>query len=254
MKREVANFENEAALCNAFIAAVKDEWDVYPETAGFDILLSRKADGAQIGIEAKLALNAKVLDQALPYLSDWSAAETGPDYRAVLVPDGKVQGLYSSLCRMLGITIIMMKDQEAGRYSTPFFPYLPGPDTWASRDWHQWCPNHRCSLPDYIPDVEAGHSAPVALTEWKIKAIKLAIVMETRPVTRADFKVLGLSPSRWTDPWTGWLDKTPDGYVPGASLPDFKAQHPVNYEQIKADADKWMLPQMPLARQGALSL
>lgn len=83
-------FPTEAALCEAFIRDVQAirGWIVYPETAGFDILLVREDTGHQLGIEAKLRLNEKVIDQILP--SDWSnlCNDEGPDWRAVLVPEG----------------------------------------------------------------------------------------------------------------------------------------------------------------------
>ncbi|TIU81425.1 MAG: hypothetical protein E5W01_20510, partial [Mesorhizobium sp.] len=65
MAKAKAVFESEAALCAAFIARLPKDWTAYPETAGFDILLVRGADGAQIGVEAKMTLNAKVLMQAV---------------------------------------------------------------------------------------------------------------------------------------------------------------------------------------------
>ncbi len=80
------------------------------------------------------------------------------------------------------------------------------------------------------------------------------IVLEERPVTRADFKHLGLSPSRWTDPFTGWLKPTDAGYVRGPGIPDFAAHHPLNYAQIKADRAKWMPPVPAKQRQGTLPL
>jgi hypothetical protein len=49
-------------------------------------------------------------------------------------------------------------------------------------------------LPSYAPDVIAGAFAPVRLTPWKIKALKIAAPIELR--TRADFKHLGLDPRR----------------------------------------------------------
>ena len=75
-------------------------------------------------------------------------------------------------------------------------------------EWHDWCPNQRCKIPDYVPDVAAGRSAPLQLTEWKVRAIKLAIILEERPVTRADFKALKLHPQRWLDPSAKWLVST----------------------------------------------
>lgn len=233
-------FTKEADLCTAFIAeATRDgQWVAYPETAGFDIVLARKDNALQIGIEAKLALNAHVLNQALPRYR-WDIGYTGPDYRAVLVPGGKTQlGLYS-IAAHLGITVLTFNAGYPNSPRVAVAPALPNA-AWEHEHWHEWCPMKRLALPDYVPDVGAGHPAPVALTEWKIKAIRLAIILEERPVTRADFKALSLDPSRWTDKWTGWLEATPQGYVPRPGhIPDFKAQHPVNYEQIKADRAKW---------------
>jgi hypothetical protein len=93
-------------------------------------------------------------------------------------------------------------------------------------------------VPDYVPDVIAGASAPVALTAWKVKAIRLAVLLEERAVTRADFKHLQLSPTLWTGP-QGYLMRTPAGYVPGDRMPDLRRQHPRNYEEIRADKARW---------------
>ncbi len=78
------------------------------------------------------------------------------------------------------------------------------------------------------------------LSEWKIAAIKMAIILERRAVTRADFRALKMSPTRWLDPRDGWLTRCEDGYVATPRLPDFRAQHPVNYQQIRDDAPKWL--------------
>ncbi|PVE25408.1 hypothetical protein DC522_05800 [Microvirga sp. KLBC 81] len=249
-----AQFEKEADLCSAFIeAATKGgTWKAYPETAGFDILLVRN-DGVQIGVEAKLALNAKVLAQILPGHINYSYASTGPDYRAVLVPAGK-DGALRSVCAALGITVITCRHEQPGdRWYRIYGPELPNTRYVDSSDWHEWAPMKRCDVPDYVPDVSAGVASPVSLSAWKVKAIKLAIILEERPVTRADFKALQLSPTRWTDPYTGWLRKTDEGYVPGPHMPDFKAQHPRNYEEIKADRDRWMpgaIPMVTRPKQG----
>ena len=245
---------SEAALCNDFIAlATKDKtWAAYGETGGWDILLVRKADGFQIGIEAKLALNNKVVTQALPHRW-WHYADTGPDCRAVLVPEGtKAVGL-ETICGWLGLTVITLRaPAPRGVWYAPFDPQLPTVDERWDGDahWHEWCPVNRVPLPDYLPDVATGVAAPVQLTAWKVKAIKLAIVLESRPVTRRDFKALHLDPSRWTDRHTGWLVPTSQGYVRSGAMPDFKVQHPVVYEQIKADAGTWLKGE--LAGEGTL--
>jgi len=259
-------FATEAEMCARFIAALPDMWTAYPETGGFDILLARNADGFQIGIEAKLRLNAKVICQAAEYPSHCYVDQPGPDCRAVLIPDGVGMDL-AALCPLVGITVIRMSklgldrdgkivwyDRErtmarlaSGGYSYPFHPQLPGRDDsgWPHDQWFELCPLKRIDLPGWIPDVEAGRSAPVALTDWKIRAIKIVVTLERRGfVTRQDFAHLKISMSRWTQ--GQWLKSDGCGnWTAGDYLPDFRAQHPVNFTQIEADYDKWKNPVEP---------
>jgi len=252
--KQKSSYSKESDLCADFIDAVKrtrygGDWIIYPETEGFDIVLARASDGLQIGVEAKLRLNVEVVCQALPHRADYGFL--GPDHRAVLVPREKTQIGIGSICAALGITVIGFS-KEQHRIGNGFSPMLPKPEDSWREDWHHWCPVRRLKLPEFIPDVAAGVKAPVQLTAWKIKAIKIAIILEQRPVTRADFKALQIDPSRWMDPWLGWLERTADGYVAGARMPDFKAQHPVNYEEIKAQVASWLPKES--AKQGALAI
>lgn len=246
-------FASEAEMCAAFVSCLSDGWVAYPETAGWDILLVRPADGFQIGVEAKLRLNAKVFAQALE--GSWPEM-SGPDCRAVLVPMGE-SGAFGEIAAYIGLTIIGMRRRE--HYDRPhhaFHPELPKPQNrygYVNNNWREMLPVKRCRLPDYVPDVCAGHSAPVQLTHWKIQAIKIGIILETRGfVTRADFKALGLDHRRWTSAWLD-IDPSGRGWIAGPYTPNFRIQHPTNYEQIKADADKWM-PPPALVLQPALDL
>lgn len=246
-------YPTEAAMVEAFVAEVKRKggcvswrgqtWVPYAETGGFDLLLVEEKTGLQIGIEAKLSLNAKVLAQAIPrqyYFSD-----TGPDYRAVLVPQNKCQLHMKEIAAALGITVITIwpSEMRRGNAGADIRPYhLPSQETYGTYEWFPFIPAQRVKLPEYVPDVCGGHSAPVALTHWKIKAIKLMILLERRGyVTRHDMKLLQISPSRWTERHAGYLspDTIKGGYVWNERTPDLKAQHPVNYVQIEADFDKW---------------
>lgn len=245
MRPDPGKYLKESDLCRDFIDVVAKEgdWVCYPETAGFDILLRRKADDIQIGVEAKLKLNGKVVAQALPEHIRLIHDFRGPDYRAVLVPEYATSDL-APICEALGITVIVVRRQFlTDKWNSPIWPPLPKPGQWyaygGEGDWFDWCPSERCRLPDYVPDVRAGDSAPVKLSDWKIRAIKLSILLDQRPVTRRDFKALGLSPSRWTDPYAGWLVKSDRGYMRGKHCPDFRAQHPKNYAEIEADKPKW---------------
>lgn len=232
-------FAKETDLCAAFIAELPDTWTAYPETGGFDILLSRATDGFQIGIEAKLKLNAKVALQAAEYFGYHYVDRPGPDCRAVLVPEGYNRDL-AAICRLLCITTIVVRPKRPYVICSPIHPRLPEiGDSYWNDDWHECAPAKRIELPDWIPDVSAGDSAPVALTDWKVRAIKIVITLQRRGyVTRSDFAFFKISMSRWTQ--GRWLVKHPGGgWTAGPYLPDFRAQHPVNFPQIDADFEKW---------------
>lgn len=245
-------FAKESDLCAAFIAALPKEWTAYPETCGFDIVLVR-ADGFQIGVEAKLRLNAKVILQAAEDMRHYYVDRPGPDCRAVLVPEAHNSEL-ATLCRLLCVTVVTHRPPEHGVIRSPIWPELPdGKDIYRNGQWYELAPARRIELPDWIPDVTAGASAPVALTDWKIRAIKIAVTLAKRGfVTRADFAFHKISMSRWTQ--GGWIVKDGrGGWIPGPYLPDFRAQHPVNYPQIEADYEKWKSPdQVAGMKQGAM--
>ena len=233
---------------------VGQPWIVYPETGGWDIVLVRECDGFQIGVEAKLSLNADVLVQALG--SRKGSGSTGPDVWAVLVPDYAAVNGMAILARHLGIAIITARsarppsEQEArweyGNHDAHFDPDLPRVDdgsfSYGPGSWPERCPDHRIKLPDWVPDVAAGVPAPTMLTDWKIRAIKIAIILEKRGwVTRTDFKSLRIDMTRWTQSrWLVPMENRPKCWCAGNRTPDFRRQHPVNFVQIEADIAKWL--------------
>lgn len=245
MKREPP-FKSEAEMCAAFIEWAKrfPEWTPYPETCDWDILMVH-ADGTQIGIQAKLKLNLAVIAQAIEQ-GGWYPRRIGPDFRAVLVPEGHSLAF---LCNAIGITVI---DGYCDRYATgkasvpKFTPSLNDRDD--DREWHYVNPARRHELPRYVPaDVPAGVPSPSPLTRWKIAALEIVAMLEIHGrVTREDFKIAGIDHRRWTQPgWSSaWLDPVPG--VPGAwqwneskrSELAFAAQHPIVYPQVLADIRK----------------
>lgn len=287
-KASKADFKNEAALCAAFIASVPEEWTAYAETAGFDILLVRKADGAQIGVEAKMTLNAKVLLQAVEGIYSGHGREgEGPDFRAALVPAGTAGAELKQVARYLGLTVIECNsaegreafiqraiermagwgypetnrrpaaEREADRDCPVYSPELPKVDGNEWRVvWNDFCPAARCKVPEYVPDVVAGASGPSQLSEWKIKAIKICILMERRGfVTCKDFAHIKIDRKRWHD--MGWISHDHEShargqFVAGKSPLNLRTQHPVNYEQIAADFEKWAPKTPELLTQGEL--
>lgn len=238
-------FATEAEMVAAWVAQLRSrrngasDWTVYAETAGWDLLLVHR-DGYQLGLEAKLSLNAKVIDQTLKGCHKWYDGD-GPDYRGALVPKDCIQHHLASICRAIGIGIVEVRPPERG---VTYGLGLPDEGLWGG-GWPSWLPAERCKLPDYVPDVEAGKKSPVALTHWKVKAIRLMILLERRGfVTRSDMKALQIGPTRWTDRFNGFLAADParGGYVRCKYTPDLRAQHPVNYAEIEADFEKWCPP------------
>lgn len=229
MKREPV-FETEAALCAAFIAwATLEGYVCYPETAGFDILLVDK-NGFQIGVEAKLRLNVKVITQALPSYE----AAVGPDHRAVLVPE--LDGCLRTLCAHIGVAVFYCTTRHLS-YKTHHFAR----DALYVEELFDWNPVRRCTLPAYVPDVPAGVPAPVQLTPWKIGALKvLAQIAIAGSITRQQISAFGIDPRRWCsgDHWLIPLDGDPKRggrWVRGPKCPAFDAQHPDVFARIKAE-------------------
>ncbi len=233
-------FTREADLCAAFMAALPEDWVAYPETGDFDILLVRIADGLQIGVEAKLRLNAKVIRQACEPSRPDRLTSPNPDCRAVLVPQGAAGADLIELCGLLGLTVITM----GANPRQPFMPPLPRPKQDArSLTWFELSPAERIPLPEFVPDVVAGAPRPARLTAWKIKAIRIAVTLERRGfVVRQDFKHHQVSMQRWVAPRFGWLVRQERGWGRGPHLPDFRAQHPKNWVQIEAAYETWRLP------------
>ncbi|TAI67610.1 hypothetical protein [Bradyrhizobium sp. Leo170] len=246
MAKAAKPFETEADLCKRFISALPEGWTPYNEHAGWDILLVRNADGFQIGIEAKLRFGTDVINQCLEEYGAYDADRMGPDCRAVLVPYDAPGG-FGLICAYIGLTIIRVRSQQQTdalpRFYRPevFEPGLPGDKHGINqKHWYEWAPAHRHRLPDYVPDVVAGSPSPVQLTDWKIAAIKIAIILEKRGfLIRADFKHVNIDHRRWLPSGNGWLVLDGGVYRASRGFPDFKVQHPRVYGEIAADYDKW---------------
>lgn len=242
MAKKEPRYTTETALCADFIAWTKASagkwsygvqtpaWTPYAETADWDILLVA-ADGTQIGIQAKLKFNMKVIDQAIP--DGWAHwHDHGPDFRAILIPER--DGIADKVCAALGLMVFAPSHRDFNR--TTGYEFTPGLDLQHSTGWHYWSPRQRCALPEFVPDVPAGASGPVQLTKWKIGALRIVAMLEVRGhVTRADFRAAGIDPRRWTGP-SGWLQPgaVPGQYVRGDAL-DFDKQHPEVYAQVLAE-------------------
>jgi hypothetical protein len=253
MKREIAKFDSEAQMCALFIAIATGEvansnhrarptgWKAYAETGGFDILMAR-ADGFQVGIEAKLRLNDDVILQAMEQHDAWGATMSGPDCRAVLVPYGTGSRLHHVACKRMGIQIITIAGETMQGRHQLVHPDLPMEGHWQG-DWPEMLPTQRIKLPEFVPDVAAGSPSPLQLTVWKVKAIKIACIMERRGwVCRQDFKHIGIDHRRYLD--SRWISVVDGAWRRGPSWPDLRAQHPRNFGEIDALYENWKPPEL----------
>lgn len=222
-------------------------------------MLVNRVGGWQIGIEAKLTLNAKVLAQAI----DGQRLAQGPDFRAVLV--GKVVAENAEIARALGLTVITpmaeRTEQNWGSFKSfakqgpripSFAPQLPETESlvrigewWSDWDRYPWFdrfPSNRHKLPDYVPEVACGVPSPMILSDWKIKAMRVCVWVEKHGViTRAIFKKLGIDPSRWMN--GVWLKAglNRGDWVEGPRFPgdQIRREHPNIYAKIEADYSEW---------------
>ena len=249
-------FTSEAELVAVYLGIVEKQntearegdgrWIVYPETCGFDLLLVHDLTGIQVALEAKLSINVKVLCQALSGMDSWR--DKGPDYRAVLVPGREIQNGVEWLAGRLGVTILSPYNMGYGakpRWECrPDLPTERAEKYHVQDRWFPWCPAERMALPEYVPDVEAGKPSPMALTPWKIAAIKLSVLLDKRGyITRADMKALHLNSSYFCGPNWRLHPAHRQGrfqcYTAGPYWPDFRAQHPKNYAEIETDFPTW---------------
>jgi hypothetical protein len=180
-------YPTENALCESFIANLPPGIEVYPETCGWDILLILPS-GEQLGVQAKLSPNVKVLSQALPP----GKSRPGPEYHAVLVPHAPRSFL--KVAKALGVYVI-----RPNRYSAV--------KRWQSLDylgqgWKKWWHPKQHKLPPIKPNTLPGIPSPRTLTDWRVRALRVCAVLRKRGwVTSADFKKYGVSMTLWKAQW-----------------------------------------------------
>ncbi len=235
---------SEQELCAAFIREFNKQpgWVCYPETAGFDVLVVHE-DGWQIGVEAKLKLNAKVADQVLPAIWDDQYGYPGPDYRMVIVGSITEANLgIAKMLDMLGVSVLSPRattEYQGGQFVDGW--------TFDLRSWltdrycrnlaFDWNPAQRCEVPCVVPDVPAGVPAPLRLTPWKERALKVIATLRRQGfITVKQIAEHGISASVWTRGPSPWLVKGIERgqWIAGDKLPAFDLQHPEAYAKIAA--------------------
>jgi hypothetical protein len=194
----------EAELCSRFAdVAAAEGYVVYPETAGWDLLLV-DSSGEQCGVEAKLRASFDVLHQAYDPWYRFARPKSGPTYRAVLVP--KAGGAFCDVAGWLRLVVFDWGEltreenpRRSGRRSrgTHHGLHRTIRETLScGHRWDSYAKPH--DLPPVVPGVPAGVPSPVRLTTWKLGAIRVALRLRARGyVTSADHKACGIDAGRW---------------------------------------------------------
>lgn len=189
-------FESEAELCSNLMDAARAEgFKVYPETSGWDILLER--DGVQLGIQAKLHANFSVVAQALPSAYYWQKRPRpakGPAFRCVAVP--KCDGAFKHVC--MRCKIVVMTPDTLGRFDLRY---------WKDLAFYDWKPELPSWVPPFEPDLQAGVPSPVSVTPWKLKAVKLSLLLlEQGFITTKDASAFGINIKGWVQ--SKWIKQS----------------------------------------------
>lgn len=235
---------SEAELCDIFMKEFNaiDGWSCYPEAAGFDILVVHQ-DGRQIGVEAKMQLNAKVADQILPDRYEFYG-RPGPDYRLVIV--SKITDASRGIVKMLdqlGVKVMVPREswntQLQRHYSFDLRQNLI--EASGRQPYHydictfDWNPPERCQVPVMVTSLRAGIPCPVRLTPWKEKALMVLAQLRSQGfITAKQISSHGVGVTAWTQaPGSkpAWLAKgTERGtWIETEHLPAFDKQHPEVY-------------------------
>jgi hypothetical protein len=197
-------FDSERELCQFFMEAARDQgWSVYPETAGYDILLvaTDKVRGGsvqvhdQVGVEAKLRGNVTVLRQAMPSVRRRGSS---PHFFSVLVPTASQDFKY--VATQLGIVVFSALQPQGWR---DLVKKAPNVASKLARHY-RYEGAEPCWTPGMHIDIEAGVASPKSITPWKIAAVKLCLrAARYGTVTSADFRDAGISTTVFRT--NGWI-------------------------------------------------
>ena len=197
------SFAAESDLCEAFAAtATAGGWVVYPETAGWDLLLVRR--DVQVGVQAKLLGRPWVLLQACPDRRE----RRGPHYRLALVGGWPGRGEsaqrnaraeFCALAHHLRILVATPPDHDAvvfGYHDSWVMSLMHPPLNLGRRRcvrpsldwrWYRWRPEAPETLPPIVPRVPAGVPSPETVTSWSVAAVRLEqLALAQGHVTVAD--------------------------------------------------------------------
>jgi len=189
----------EASLCAAFSEiAERCGWEVYPEVAGWDLVLvsrgtvadghgqaaPRLAAGYQVAVEAKLRPGLAALASAANRCRFYDGREDVPHAAAVLVPEASWE--FRVVAAACGLHAYDLDPKRLSRRSDIV-------DAPASR-WDG------CGL--VLPPVKlqspGGQPSPRVLSRWRLGAMRLCDMLALNgSLVREDFRRHGIEPQRW---------------------------------------------------------
>lgn len=170
-------YGTESDLCQVLMErASMDGWVPYPEIEDWDVVLVR--GGIQVGIQAKLRFNTKVVSQALrglPGIDENQRRHRGPHYRAIAIPLKKTSAddayRVGRMCRLL--VIDMHRSPDLGFFAG-WRHVTRDPLQWrnARVNWryYRWRPDETLWIPPAVPDIPAGVQSPRTVGRWQIAA------------------------------------------------------------------------------------
>lgn len=174
--------ETEVQLCEELITRARLEgFAVFPEVSDWDLIIV-DSDGVQLGVQAKMRANVDVIGQAIRRRSRIN----GPRHRAVLVP--KANGSFYQVARALGLHVFTFRSIGSRRYREKVIRFSTMKE-WKGKPY--WLPPVPSSCP-------AGSPSPRPLTQWRVRAIELCLLLEEKGhLTGEDFKRAGINQSTW---------------------------------------------------------
>jgi hypothetical protein len=143
-----------------------------------------------IAIQAKLAANCEVLEQAV-----WRSRGTSIRFVAVR----RAGSAFIKIAHQLGVGVLIMEEAKLS-WSTK------GGTLWGrpALGWRlvpapkRWPVKKPLELPRVVTDLPAGCASPSPLTKWRERALLICHILRTRGwVTSADFKEHGITTNYW---------------------------------------------------------
>jgi hypothetical protein len=155
-------YKSEKDMCDELIHHSNlNGWVSYPEQGNWDILLVK--NNIQVGIQAKLRPNIKVLSQAI------CCRKEGPHYRAVAVGNSNFNEMADFHMVAAGLKLVcfdMTVSPMFWLYKSLKLPFR----------YYRHFPEKTVWLPPFVPSHDAGIKSPISVTPWKVAAVKLEMM------------------------------------------------------------------------------